>query len=351
MLAATALLTVLSGCTLGAAASAEAAADQHVILRRVSVAGPPRPGTGTAHKAAFLAGVTGGGAMPDWTTDVVTASCAGDGVTDDTACLQTAAHFARAGNRPLVIPARSSFYRITGPITVYGSVAGVGGMPTIKQTNTSSAWGVQRVLLLAPGMGGWIYNLHLVGTFDGRNAVTEFGHLIDVGTVNGLTIKGNLLEDAMGDSISTDVSATDGGSAGQNVIVDGNTMRNPYRCAVALTYSQRSWVIVNNVIEKPVNYVSAIDIEPEKGGVVLHVEIAYNRFVMNDRRPNPGRSSDGMAVSGWHVASPPTPTAGGDYYLHHNYGTFGAGFSSFGNGGWGHVHQAANAEGAAAPRS
>ncbi len=307
-------------------------------------------GTGTAFRPAFLTHVTGGGPMPSWTSDVVTASCHGDGVADDTACLQAAADAARDRRRPLVIPATAAFYRIVGPITVHGSVGGVGGMPTIRQTSTSATWGAQKMLILAHGMTGWIHRLHLVGTFDGANAVTEHGHQIDVGTVDGVTIRGNLLEDAMGDAISTDVSAFDGGRLGRNVLVDGNTIRNPYRCAVALAYHQQDWVITNNVIEKPVNYVSGIDIEPEKGGVVRRVEIAYNRFVMDDRRPNPARGADGRAVFGWRVPDPPTPTAGGDYYIHHNYGTFGAGFSGFGNGGWGPIHQASNVEGPAVPR-
>ncbi len=307
-------------------------------------------GTGTSYGPSYLTSVTGGGAMPDWSSNVVTASCAGDGQTDDTACLQAAANAARDQRKPLVIPATSAFYRINGPFTVYGSVAGVGGTPTIKQSSTSGAYPMQKMITLARGMTGWVYNLHLVGTFDGSNPITEQGHQIDVGTVDGVTIKDNLLESAMGDAVSTDVSASDGGTVSQNVLVDGNTIRNPYRCAVAFIYNQQNWVITNNVIDKQVNYVSGIDIEPEHGGVVNHVEIAYNQFVMNNRTANPSRGADGMTVFGWHVPDPPTPTAGGDYYLHHNYGTFGTGFSGFGNGGWGYIYQASNVEGSTVPQ-
>jgi hypothetical protein len=311
---------------------------------------PPPPsnsqGTGTSYEPKSVS-VTGGGAMPNWTTNVVTASCAGDGVTDDTACLQAAANTARSQNKPLVIPTKSSFYRITGPITVYGSVGGVGGMPTIKQTNGSATWGAQKMIVLAPGMSGWIYNLHLIGTFIGSNAVTEHGHQIDVGNVNGVTIKGNLLENAMGDSVSTDISQWDGGSVSQNVLVDGNTMRNPYRCGVAFIKNQRNWAVMNNVIEKQANFVSGIDIEPENGGTVLGVEVAYNKFVMNNRTPNPDRGADGKAVFGWRTAATPSP--GGDFYIHHNYGTFGTGFIGFSGGGWGYIYQASNVEGPNVP--
>ncbi|HEX9308094.1 MAG TPA: hypothetical protein VF894_11430 [Anaeromyxobacter sp.] len=338
-----------------ATSSADASKSTSAVVTVTSSPAPPPPsanlqGAGTTHKASFLTDVTGGGSMPSWTANVVTASCAGDGVADATACLQAAANAARDQGKSLVIPATSAFYKISGAITIYTSVGGVGGMPTITQTNQNATWGAQKMFILAPGMTGWIYNLHLIGTFNGSNAVTEHGHQIDVGNVNGVTIKGNLLENAMGDSVSTDISQWDGGSVSQNVIVDGNTMRNPYRCAVAFIHSQRNWIVMNNVIDKPVNFVSGVGIEPEGAGVVLHVEVAYNKFVMNNRTQNPARGADGQAVFGWHVPDPPTPTAGGDYYVHHNYGTFGTGFSGFGNGGWGYIYQASNVEGASVPK-
>ncbi len=331
------------------AADATATTSTSVHVKRDASA-PPQFGAGTTYAPSFIGGVTGGGAMPDWSTNVVAAACAGDGQTDDTACLQGAADAARDQGKPLVIPATSAFYRIDGPFTVYGSVGGVGGTPTIKQTNTTGTYPMQKMMIVASGATGWIYNLHLVGSFDGSNALTEHGHQIDLGTVNGVTVKDNLLENAMGDAVGTDSAAFDGGPSARNVVVDGNTMRNPYRCGVGLVYSAEGWTVTNNVIEKPVNFVSGIDIEPERGGVVEHVEIAYNRFVMDNRTPNPTRGADGMAVFGWHVPDPPTPTAGGDYYLHHNYGTFGTGFSGFGNGGWGYIYQASNVEGSTVPQ-
>jgi hypothetical protein len=319
-----------------------------VVTVRQDPAPPPQntQGTGTTYAPVYLTGVTGGGAMPSWTSNVVTAACAGDGVTDDTACLQAAANAARDQRKPLAIPAKASFYRITGPITVAGSVGGVGGMPTIKQTNTSSTWGKQKMLILARDMSGWIWNLHLVGTFNGSNASTEFGIQIDVGNVNGVTIRGNLIENAMGDSVGSDISQYDGGPLSQNVLVDGNTMRNPYRCAVAFIQNQRSWVITNNVIEKPVNFVSGIDVEPEGTGKVLGVEVAYNRFVMNNRTPNPARGADGKAFFAWQTATNPSP--GGSFWLHHNYGTFGTGFMGVA-GAFTNVYQASNVEGSSVP--
>ena len=334
--------------TLTAANRAGSATAAVTVTPSPPVASAPPQGTGTTYRASYITGVTGGGPMPDWTR-AVTASCAGDGQTDDTSCLQAAANAARDQQKPLVVPAKSSFYRTTAPVTVYTSIGGVGGMPTIMNTNTSATWPLQKIIILAPGMSGWVYNLHLVGTFDGTNAVTEHGNQVDVGSVNGVTIKNNLFENPQGDAVSTDASAFDGGGGSQNVLVDGNTMRNPYRCAIALNYAASNWVATNNVMDKQVNFVSGIDIEPEKAGVVLHLEIAYNHFVMNNRTVNPSRGADGKAVFGWHVADPPTPTAGGDYYVHHNYGTFGTGFSGWGNGGWGYIYEASNVEGSSIP--
>ena len=82
-------------------------------------------------RGAYLTGVTGGGGMmPSWTANVVTASCAGNGTTDDTSCLQAAANAARDQGKALVIPAKAPFYKkISGPVKIYGSVGGVGGTP------------------------------------------------------------------------------------------------------------------------------------------------------------------------------------------------------------------------------
>jgi hypothetical protein len=332
--------------------SKSATATVTVTAPRPTVTSEPTPqngvGTGTSYKPSNITNVTGGGSMPSWTTNVVTASCAGDGTTDDTACLQTAADKARSQDKPLAIPYTPAFYKISGAITIYTSVGGVGGMPTIKQTSTAgNATG--NVLRLAAGMSGWVYNLRLVGAFTGK-AKGEWAHNIDVGAVNGVTIKGNLLENAMGDSVGTDASAADGGTA-SNVLVDSNTLKNPRRCGIAFVKNQNAWVVTNNVIDKQVNYVSGIDFEPE-GGTITNVEVAYNKFVMNNRKPGK-HGSDGRAASAWQNQGSPAP--GGNLYLHHNWGTFGVGWwmkSSSHKGGlgdWYNVVQTANVEGEGVP--
>lgn len=299
-------------------------------------------GAGTTHQPTYLKGVTGGGSMPS-TAGAPTASCAGDGTTDDTACLQNAINSAAAAGQPLLIPATSSYYKISAALNVTTSLIGTGGMPTIKTIDTEQYQNAS-VLHLVDGFSGWVYNLHAVGTWDGTvNPGTEYNHGINVGCVNGVTIMGNLLEKVRGDGISTDGCQQSGGSS-QNVLVANNTTKDTWRCGIAFTTTSTNWVIRDNLIDKQVNYVSGIDFEPWKTPLTVNsVEVLYNKFNMNNRSalssPYSG-SASGSAVFGW--AAVPSP--GGTYWVHHNYGTFGTGFGSF-DGGFTNVTVASNAEG------
>jgi hypothetical protein len=312
---------------------------------------PSGVGTGTSYAPTYIMNVTGGGPMPSWTTNVVTAACAGDGVTDDTACLQDAANAARDQVKPLVIPYTDNFYRVSDYITIYGSVGGVGGMPTIKRLDWNNIYSPDN-FHLADNMTGWIYNLHLVGPYDGVTRVSEWQHNIAMGQQSGVTIKGNILENPQGDCISN----SEFNHPANNVLIDGNSCINPYRCGIAFVGAADGWVIINNRIDKNnavdagASYVSGIDFEPELQEYVQNVEVAFNLFVMNNRTVNPDRGADGKAVFGWRVPSNPSP--GGNFYIHHNYGTFGTGFGgdpSAWNGGWGDVFQSANEEGSSVP--
>jgi hypothetical protein len=319
----------------------------------VTVTAPPPPppsgvGTGTAYNASYVTSATGGGAMPSWTTNVVNAAsfgAKGDGVADDTAALQNAANAARDQGKPLVIPATAAFYKISSYLQIYGSVGGINGMPTIRQTN--QAWDLNAVVLrLVPGMTGWVYNLHLQGTFTTWTSGAppgEWAHGIDVGAVSGVTIKNNLIENVKGDCIGTDGVRNYGGTTkAVNVIVDGNTLRNPVRCSFAAVWNMDRWLVVNNLMDKPVPYVTAVDFEPEIGGYVSNVELGYNKILAG-----PGQLygfSDGFAVSMWSPSSSP----GTNIYIHHNYGSWPDGFLNSG-GGWGTVVNTNNVAGSTPP--
>jgi Right handed beta helix region len=304
-------------------------------------------GAGTTHQPTYLTGVTGGGAMPS-AAGAPTASCAGDGTTDVTACLQNAINSAAAAGKPLLIPATSSYYKISTALNVTTSLIGTGGMPTIKTIDTEQ-YQNGSVLHLADGFSGWVYNIHAIGTWDGTTVSpgSEYNHGINVGCVNGVTIMGNLLEKVRGDGISTDGCVQSGGSS-QNVLVANNTTKDTWRCGIAFTTTSSNWVVRDNLIDKQVNYVAGIDFEPWKVPLtVTNVEVLYNKFNMNNRTalasPASG-SASGTAVFGWGAV----PSPGGSYWVHHNYGTFGTGFGSF-DGGFVNVTRVSNAEGSGPP--
>ncbi|HET6437209.1 MAG TPA: hypothetical protein VFG59_04050 [Anaeromyxobacter sp.] len=275
----------------------------------------PVAGTGGGRAPLYLRGVTGAGPMPRIDTARV-AACAGDGRADDTGCLQRALDAAAGAKQPLLLPATPAWYRITAPLRVATSVIGVGGMPTIRQT---SSCGTRQCagLRLEQGMRGWIHNLHLVGAFQGQPG--EFAHNISVGGVDGVTIQGNVLESPVGDNIADNAQELDRAAA-RNVLIFGNTLLTPARCAISLVNVSSGWAIVNNRLVDPVPWVSPIDIEPWRpSSRISDVEVAYNEITAGPPRrgASPGDYTGVVAASGWF-----DPTPGENIYVHHNYGSW-----------------------------
>lgn len=307
-----------------------------------------------AHTPQYVTNVTGAGAMPS-TSGAPTASCAGNGTTDDTTCLQNALNSAYAAGKPLLIPYTSAGFKITSRLVTRTSIIGVpdasGNLPTIFTTNTTQ-YDLGTILNIPDGASGvWITGLHLVGIWDGtqQDAAYQFNAGITIECASNITISGNLIERMRGDGI-------EGGSTSNfcansaNVLIANNTFRNSWRCAAmsANTFQDR-WVVRDNVIEKQVNFVSAIDFEPVvAGGHVTNIEVLYNKFVMNNRSPllvpDSGAAS-GKAVAGWAAIASP----GGNIYVHHNYGTFGTGIGALYGSGWGYTLYSTNVEGANPP--
>jgi hypothetical protein len=269
------------------------------------------------------------------------ADCDGTGNANAQPCLQAAIAAATAAGKPLLIPKSAGHYRIDAPLRVTTSIIGTGGMPTIKQTDTSGG-SKGDVLTVGKDVKAWITGLRLVGTHPvGGGGSGEHAHNIVLSGVNGVTIKGNILENAQGDGIY-------GNNNARNVLVINNTMTNPRRCGVAMIYVD-TWAIMDNVIDKQVNYVSGVDWEPNLDpDTTNNVEVGYNKFIMNNRTKGQ-YGSDGRAISAWQNNKVTKPGSG--LFMHHNYGTFGVGFwmssSSYkgGDGDWMNIVMDKNVEG------
>jgi hypothetical protein len=294
-------------------------------------------GTGNTFTAKYVTNVTGGGAFPD-ISNAYTCNCDGTGATDATSCLQTALN--TAGQKPLLVPYTSGFYKISRPLIIRGSVIGVGtGMPTIKQVNTSGTDGA-RIFVTAAGMTGWIYNVHLLGT-NANNYPPEFpqdAHNIDLNEANGVTIKSCLLENPIGDCIYG------GWNGSKNILIDNNTLTESHRCALALVGINDRMVFINNLIIR--NFYTlvmpAIDIEPNyPTNYISNIEIAYNKFITR------AWAAQILDMSG--------KSRGENIYVHHNYGDWGGtGLTNFfcwtnGARNWTNIVVINNAEGNAPP--
>jgi hypothetical protein len=300
-------------------------------------------GTGGTYRPSSVS-VTGNGTATPSTAGAVTANCTS--TTDNTRCLNAALASAASQGVPLVLPYTASGYPIRGTLNVATSIIGTGSaMPTIRMSGDSGKGDHSIMMIKGSNLG--IYNIHLQGSFTGSNAGGEFDRgIIVVGSK--ITLRGNLIENTVGDSLQL---GDDTPSPATDVYVDNNTFKNPYRDCVFPNYSDRIW-IGNNVCDKPVNYVSGIDFEPDHNPGDTNVEVAYNKFVMNNRSAGQ-YGSDGKAVSawqqnGWGVSSP-----GGHFWIHHNYGTYGTGFWMIGaaaTSAWVDVNVTGNgADGSTAP--
>lgn len=304
-------------------------------------------GTGFEYKPAFV-NVTGGGAMPD-TTNGIILDCDGTGATDVTSNIQAALNEAVAAGKPLLIPYTSGFYKISGTLDVKTSVMGIGGMPTIKQVGISNT-GVQ-TFLLADDMTGWIYNLHVIGPYDGSSTIwdAQFGYIVSLRGVNGVTVMNNLFENPQGDHV-----ADDGGAHKpiRNVLITNNTLLNAFRCGISASGVCDRWAIFNNYITYHAQFVNPIDFEPyQESSLVTNMEIGYN----NVFSPEPAWEDDAhwyetiLKVTGYFDQTP-----GGNIFSHHNWGDWGVPWTNptgYQNGpsNWINVESLANIEGTTVP--
>ena len=272
-------------------------------------------GTGFEYKPSFV-NVTGGGAMPETTNGIVLVAD-GTGASDVTTIIQHFLDSAALENKALLIPYTDAYYKISNRLVVKGSVMGIGGMPKIIQTSSETN---RQGLTLDNDMSGWIYNLHIVGTYDSTAAKpnTEYGHNIGIRAPKNVTIMNCVLQNALGDGIGTD-----GGTNGisYNILITNNNIINSYRNGIATTNRDDHWAIMNNRIEYYSSYVSAIDFEPHtEASQTINMEVGYNELISPKSR---WRDADHfydcvVKLAGWADSSP-----GENFFLHHNWGVWG----------------------------
>jgi hypothetical protein len=297
-------------------------------------------GTGQPRTATYLPRVTGGGPRPAVAGGYALAGAVGDGRADDTDAFRRSARAAATANKPLVIPPARSCYKLTGTVDLATSVLGV-GYPCIQMVGASGS--IRHILLRVSdysGSGLWISGLRMDGGFDptsmdypsakghAPNSVREppeYSIGIALYSSRNVTIRDNLIANTVGDSIYL---GNDGHGPNQNILVDGNTLLNPFRCAVALI-DVRNVVIINNVVAKIGTFASTVDFEPNASTEAnVNVEVAFNDFTITNApngfppRPTFAISNDWVVTAGGR--------AGPRLYLHDNVGQFGS--SDIGSG-------------------
>lgn len=209
--------------------------------------------------------------------DVTRFGAKGDGVADDTAAFRAAA----ATGKGLRIPRPPDHYKLTGRVDVRGSVVGDGSMPEIRMYGATGSRDHAQTMFALDGYDGpgvVFRGLHLNGQWDGAGTDGEWSHLIQLQASRNVTVEDNLLERPYGDCVYVG-SRKGEGDGGRNILVRNNTLRDPRRCAVAVVAAE-GVTIAKNRIEKPRDYVAAIDLEPdpETRDAVKGVVIEDNDF-------------------------------------------------------------------------
>lgn len=215
----------------------------------------------------------------------------GDGRHDDAPIFQKAARY----KRKILVPKTKKFYYFGSRVRLYASIQGV-DYPTIKtspQVNAFvkpkrykygrfSAFHVGNYFDVNPIV---IEGLHIDGGWNGKHRGTEFEAAISLGAVDNVVIRNNIIENQAGDNITVSFFNLDyewhKRLYSNNVTIENNVLKNPYRCNIAVI-SGNNITIRNNTIEKLYDYVCAIDLEPDytkENAYQIHNCAIYNNKI------------------------------------------------------------------------
>lgn len=310
-----------SGGTAGAAGVAGAAGSAGSAGAAGDAGASGQFGTGTHVAPQYLADVDGAGATPPAPASGITAACPGDCATDATSCLQSAANDARDQDKALVIPAPSgTCYLITASVQVATSVVGI-GYPLIQVQGATGDSDHAAFRVRSPnGAALWITGLRIDGGWDptGMSAPGgEWSHGLNIVDSSNITIQDNEIRNTAGDSVYLGSN----GTGENNIVIDGNSFVNAYRCNIAFIHAD-GVTVTNNVITKLNTYVGAIDFEPnhpDTGERVDNVELAGNDMSIPNGKPSDGCTN---ACTDFAVGASCSPNQGtphgGSFFIHDN---------------------------------
>ena len=202
--------------------------------------------------------------------NVQTYGARGDGVTDDTNALQTACN----SGQVLFFPKTSAFYKTSHFLDLSNSVYSNGAEIRLAQDATS-AKSIFRIIQNTQQIiiDGFILNgLYTTGT-----SPNEYSAGVDMRSAVNVSVLNNTIKNCFGDNVY--VGEWIPTVPCQNIIISNNTLLNPYRNNISVTFAD-TVLISNNTINKTFNYGAGIDMEPNPNGTdyVKNVTISGNNF-------------------------------------------------------------------------
>ena len=239
-----------------------------------------------------LASARTGRDAPRDAVDVRRFGAVGDGVADDTEALIRA----HADGRPVFYPRPPRFYRTTRVVPLSSSAFGEMSEIRIAQDGTTSRCVFRITENQRPvAIEGFV----LDGGYSGGSQ-SEFSAGVVMLGARDVSVAGNVIKNQYGDCVY--IGSSRDAVTSRNILIRDNVLLNPRRCNVAVVCGENV-SILDNRMEKSVDYVSAIDLEPNLNNFdrVTGVTVKGNAFnaigVFLLAGVNTGRPNTGLVVT------------------------------------------------------